>query len=196
MITASQSLSPVECLAAKHFEACQTCLHWTDVWQVFSDDPWFNRRLDDSAAYALKRCSLPFHNKDDVRQEALVYFARSIERDVSLGFKPERGTFSAFLATIINRCCQKGLRQFRNMHGYSITDESQHPLIEYRKQVDERLDFHELIGRIPEPYQGTIRLICDGLTIEEIAKRRRKSERTVYRWLEKGIEDLRVKLTG
>ena len=194
MITVSQPLKLVERLAEKHSQACQSGLDWTDVWQIFSDDPWFNRRLDASATRVLRRGYLPLHNKDDVRQEAMVQFARAIQRDVSLGFNPECGKFGAFLATIINRCCQKGLRKARPKHKCTIIHESQHPLVEYHKRVDEHLDFHDLVERIPEPYRETLRLICDGLSIAEIAKRRRKSERTVYRWLEKGLEDMRVKL--
>ena len=131
--------------------------------------------------------------KDDVKQEALLYFARSVERDVSLGFRPERGSLGAFLATIINRCCQKGLRQFRHSHQRAL-HESHHPLIENWNDLDEQLDLEEQISRIPEPYRSTIRLFCDGRTIGEIATEKSKSERTVYRWVEKGVAMLREQL--
>ena len=192
MIAASKPTELIDNLAEKHLAAVNAQLHWTAVWQVFSDDPWFNRRLNDSANYLIKRWHLPRQNKEDVQQEALVQFARSIERDASLGFRPERGDFGAFLGTIINRCCQKGLRQFRHSNKYSITNESQHPYAEEWAGLDEQIDLRESIGRVPEPFRSTVRLVCDGLSIAQIAKRKKKSERTVYRWLEKGIEHLRV----
>ena len=185
---------PIQQLADKHQRAVARKQCWTEIWQMFYEDAWFQHRLNDSARFNTLRCHMPMHNREDVKQEALVQFARAIERDRSLGFRPERGNYGAFLATVIHRCCQKGLRQFRHFGGPSIWDGLRHPLVDHWDELDEQLDLRESIGQIPEPYRKTIQQICEGHSIEEIARRRKKSVRTIYRWLDQGIERLKALL--
>jgi len=185
---------PIHRLADKHASAVEEEQHWTDVLQMFYDDPWFQQRLSDSSRFTVHRCHMPSHNSDDVKQEALVQFAHSIERDRTLGFRPDRGSYGAFLATVIYRCCQKGLRQFRHSGGPSLQSGFQHPLDDQWDVFDEHLDLRESIAHLSEPYRTTIKQICEGHSVEEIARRRKKSVRTIYRWLDKGIVHLRALL--
>jgi len=183
-------------LETKHFLASQTLQDWQYIWELFYQDAWFRKKLNRSARYAVRQSGLGRHCIDDVQQEALVEFAKSLQRDPSLGFDPSRGDFRAFLVTIVHRCCQKGLRQFRMQYSLSIEDESLHPCYEDHSQIEEVMDLRQLARQIPEPYRGTVRQICNGLSIDEIARKRNRSKRTIYRWIDKSIVLLQTKYFG
>lgn len=165
-------------------------LEWTEVWQKFHDNRWFKKRLNDSAGRVISQTGLPQEWKEDVKQEALIVFSRALQRDKTLGFDERRGNFGSFISTIIYRCCQKGLRQFRRSINQAVTADK-HPLTEPMEALDDRLDLRDCVWRLDEPYQSTVRLILFGRSITEIARLTKRSERTIYRRLERAIELLR-----
>ncbi len=191
MIAVTKNLKQLEELKAIHQQALESNFHWTLVWDLFTENEWFLNRLDYSARAVLTKYHFPLQWKEDVKQEALIQFARSIKRNVSLGYNSERGSFGAFLSTIIYRSCQKGLRQFRHSFCSSIDDEFKHPVVEYAQELDERIDLRECLTSLPEPFRMTVQMVCEGKSIAEIARKTQRSSRTIYRWIEKATELLR-----
>ena len=195
MIIASHPQHQISRLLVKHQSAIEAKQSWLEIWELFYNDLWFCERLEKCARFTAHRYHLSPECKDDIQQEALVLFSRSLERDVTLGFNPDRGRYGALVATIIHRSCQKSVRQFRLRNIPSVTPELFMPLTGHIQQHEDELDLLASIERIPEPYKSTIRLVCSGLSIEEIAEIRNKSKRTIYRWLDRGTEQLRDLLT-
>lgn len=191
MTSVSQTQRQIRQLLTKHQNAIQSNRSSTEIWELFYDDPWFRSRLEKCAHYTASRFYLSRDYKDDIRQEALILFSRSIQRDVSLGYDSERGSYGAFVTTIIYRCCQKATRQFRRFSCPSATPELFTPTAERVSQHIFEFDLIDSIERISEPCRSTLLHRCRGLSIEEIAKLCNKSNRTIYRWLEQGIEQMR-----
>ena len=180
-------------LEAKHFLAIHTLLEWQEVWEIFYQNPWFRKKLFYSAQFAARQSGLGRHNIDDIQQEALIIFSKSLQRDTSLGFDRNRGSFRGFISTVIHRCCQKALRQFHRQHLYSLDCEYLHPTHNENEGVVEQLDLETLIQKIPDPYRHTLQQLLEGSTIKQIAQRQRKSQRTIYRWLERAVQILQSK---
>lgn len=173
-----------------HQDAIDADASWIDVWELFFEDPWFRRRLDFSARKLISQYQLPPQWIEDVKQEAVLIFSQSIRRDRSLRFDPNRGSFGAFISTIIYRCCQKALRQFNQVATRAI-DESVHPVTEFVDALDEQLDFYQRLDQLPTRYQTTLKLFCAGKTIPEIAVETNRSARTIYRWIDKATDLIR-----
>jgi RNA polymerase sigma factor (sigma-70 family) len=192
-ILSSHSL--ISKLEMKHFLSVQSLEVWQDVWELFCNDPWFQNQLSRSARRVVNRAGFDRNRVDDIQQEALVEFAKALQRDSSLGFDPTRGQFQGFLSTIIHRCCQKALRQFHRRQLMSLNEEFLHPFYDDQLQLEKIIDFHQLANEIPEPYRGVVRQVCDGLTIGEIARKRKRSKRTIYRWIDRSIELLQAKFS-
>lgn len=192
MIAVTKSIRQLNELEQTHSDAVASEEQWTGIWQLFYDSPWFKRRLEFSARSLIQRFGLPLQWKEDIKQEALLVFARSVQRDTSLGFDSTRGSFGAFVSTIIHRCCQKGLRQFNHSNLQVIENENLHPFIDLTETLDEHIDLRECLNQLPEPYRLTVSMICEGKSVPQIASKTRRSTRTVYRWLERAIELLRT----
>lgn len=191
MIAVTKSVRQLKELEDVHQQAIDCDADWTQIWALFYESPWFLRRLDFSARKLIHKLHAPVQWKDDVKQEALLVFARSIQRNPTLGFDLNRGSFGGFLSTIIYRCCQKGLRQFNHHHSQQIDEEHTHPFEDTTKEIDELLDLQNCLSQLPEPYKMTVAMICEGKSISQIAQRTKRSVRTVYRWIDKATELLR-----
>ena len=98
----------------------------------------------------------------------MILFAQSLRRNPTLGFCRQRGTYEAFLATVIYRCCQNGVRQFRRGQSLSPPGDHWHPVIDDQDEVDELLDLRQSMRKVSEPYRTALRLHCHGKSIEEI----------------------------
>ena len=70
-----------------------------------------------------------------------------------------------------------------------------HPSYEEHLQREKRMDFYQLIKEIPDPFQGIVRQLLAGESINRIAQSRNRSERTVYRWIEQSIELIKKMLS-
>lgn len=191
MIAVTKGAKQLTELEISHEQAVDANENWVQIWELFYDSPWFLRRLDFSARKLVNRLHFPVNWKEDVKQEALLVFARSIQRNPSLGFDPERGSYGAFLSTIIHRCCQKGLRQFNHHSSQKIDEEYTHPFEELTEQLDERIDLQHCLSMLPQPYKMTVAMVCEGKSIPQIASQTKRSVRTIYRWLDKATELLR-----
>jgi DNA-directed RNA polymerase specialized sigma24 family protein len=191
MIAVTKSVKQLDELESIHQRALDANADWTQIWEMFYESPWFLKRLDFSARKLIHKLHFPNQWKEDIKQEALLVFARSIQRNRSLGFDTSRGSYGAFLSTIIYRCCQKGLRQFNHHNNQKIDEEHTHPFEDVTEQVDEHLDLQHCLDHLPEPYKMTVTMICEGKTILQIARKTKRSVRTVYRWIDKATELLR-----
>ena len=191
MIIASHPQHQISRLLEKHRDAIAANQPWLEIWELFYQDPWFSHRLESCARYIVQRYHLSPEAKDDICQEALIHFSRSIRRDVTLGFNPDRGSFGALVSTIIHRSCQKAVCQFRQLNSPSVTPELFLPDTDFGQHAEDELDLQESILLITEPYRTTIQQICLGFTVDEIAEAQAKSKRTIYRWLDCGVKQLR-----
>ena len=190
MISIPNLAQQLEELQLLHEEAIAADCSWTEIWRLFYEHPWFKHRLNASAIRQVRRCHMPLEWTEDIKQEALLVFARAIQRDCALGFDSSRGSFGGFLSTIIERSCQKGLRQFKHSIN-SVGEEYNHPFLDNRQELEEHIDLQDCLARLPEPYKMTIELIFKGESVPEIAQTTRRSQRTVYRWLEKATDLIR-----
>ena len=90
---------------------------------------------------------------------------------------------------IIYRQCVKSTRQFFNSCE-SLNDIDQ-PVVDQWDRIDEQLDFHHLISVIDEPFRSVLMSTRDGNSVAEIAAtNRNRTQRTIYRWLKQGIDQL------
>ena len=183
----SKSLADLE---DRHADAVRENDDWQIVWELFYRNRWFRQTLLMAARRAVRRSGLKPDCIDDVRQEALIEFSRSLERNISLGFDSNRGNFAGFVGLIIHRCCLKGLRQFRNQC-LSFREELFHPWYEEQSHTEKIMDLRKAASELQEPYRSLVRQVCAGVSIEEIARRSKRSRRTIYRWLERSIELLK-----
>ena len=192
MISASKELPPSERLREKFRQANATNAPWMELLQMFYDDDFFRNRLQRFSTRAVRRSRLPKHLQKDVSQEALILFAKSLQRNSSLGFDFDKGNFNGFVNMLLSRFCSNGLRSFKNQNARSINEVRCQPSYCEQLQVDDRIDLEEAIEQIPHPYNEVIRAICDGQAIAQIAVALNRSERTIYRWIDKGIEYLQI----
>lgn len=169
---------------------------WSDVWMELCGNQWFLEKLERTSTWVLRQAGLPNSWKDDVRQEATLLFAKSLKRDPTLGFDESKGSVQPFISTVIYRCCQKGVRQFRNSLHQTIDGESAHPVYETTSAVDERLDLNECVSQLVEPMLSTTLRTLQGQSVENIAKSTNRSTRTIYRYIEKATEELQELMAG
>jgi DNA-directed RNA polymerase specialized sigma24 family protein len=189
----SSNAESINELEAQHFAAVQLSLDWQDVWGLFYRSPWFRYKLTACAREAARRGSLGKDAVEDIKQESLVEFAKALQRNPSLGFDRDRGDFHSYLSTILHRCSLKSLRMFRQRFLSVFDDEFLHPYYEHQSQIEKVIDFRHVASRIPEPYRGIVVQICAGQSIESIARDRKRSVRTIYRWLDRAIDMLKTR---
>jgi RNA polymerase sigma factor (sigma-70 family) len=182
----------LEDLQHRHQVAVKTAIGWQEVWELFYRNRWFRQTLLIAARKAVRRSGLKRDCVDDVRQEALIEFSRSLQRRTSLGFDPTRGNFAAFVGLIVHRCCLKALRQFRHQYLSLHQDGWFHPYYEEHSQIEKIMDLKQAASELQEPYRSLVRQICAGVAIDEIAQRSKRSRRTIYRWLDRAIELLKI----
>ncbi len=180
-------------LELQHFTALQTMQNWQDIWELFYVSEWFRYKLGFCVRRAARECGLQADCHDDIRQEALVEFARAVQRNLSLGYDPGKGSFQGFLSTVIYRCCLKGLRQFKRRCRSLPDDDFMHPYYEEHAQLEKVMDFRHVARQIPEPYRGIVRQLVAGQSVEHIARTRKRSKRTIYRWIDRSIEMLKAR---
>ena len=185
------SVLGAEELELQHFTALQTLRSWQEIWELFYSSPWFRYKLRFSVRKTARDSGLGSDCQDDIMQEALIEFAKALQRNASLGFDPSKGSFQGFLSTIIYRCCLKGLRQFQRRHLSMPDDDFMHPYYEEHAQLEKLMDFRHIARQIPEPYRGIVRQLLAGESINNIARTRKRSKRTVYRWIDRSIDLLK-----
>ena len=181
----------VDELELRHFTALQMTRAWQEIWEIFYNNPWFRGKLRCCVRKAARDAGLRSDCYDDIQQEALVEFAKALQRNSSLGFLLSKGTFQAFVSTIIYRCCLKGLRQFQRRHRSMPDDDFMHPYYEEHSQFEKLMDFRHLANQISEPYRGIVRQLLAGESIDNIALSRKRSKRTIYRWVDRSVEMLK-----
>ena len=171
-------------LKMKHLKAVEEQKTWIEIWELIYCDPWFQSRLEMLIAKIIRKNQLPRHWKDDIYQEAMIVFAQSLRRRPGLGFDPQRGKYESLLVTVLNRCCQKGLRQFRNTLVQRNLDPEIQPCIDRVMSAEKLFEYRELMELIPEPARSILLAICHGESVEAMANRLDCSSRTIYRHLE------------
>jgi len=179
-------------LEHQYFSTSHATQNWQEVWELFYVSPWFRWKLGVSVRRAARNSGLGADCYDDIQQEALIEFARAIQRNASLGFDPSKGSFRGFLSTVLYRCSLKGLRQFRR-RCRSLPSNYLHPNYEDHLQLERLLDFRDIAAQIPEPYRGVIGQLLAGETVGRIARSQNRSERTIYRWIDRSIALLKIK---
>ena len=171
-------------LRDKHLKAVECNQNWIKIWNLIYDDRWFQQKLSMLVARLIKKNNLPSHWSDDIRQEAVLIFAQALRRNPDLKFDEKKGEYGSLVATILNRCCQKGLRQFRRTLNYQ-------PIETVRETVDpfglseQVIELRDQIQQLPQPEKAIVLAYCHGETVDEIATRLAKSTRTIYRYLER-----------
>ena len=174
----------------KHFAAIEERQSGIRIWRMFCEDPWFNNQLSGFAALAATNYNLPTTHIEDIKQESLLRFASSLQSNPLLGFEPNTGAnYHGYLSTIIYRQCVKSTRQFLN--ACESLDDIAQPVVNQWDQVDEQLDFHHLLSVIDEPFRSVLMSTRDGESVAEIAAtNRNRTQRTIYRWLKQGVDQL------
>lgn len=193
MITLASTRHLLEGLFKQHRAAVRKQQPLDRLWQIFFEHQWFSRQLERSTRYVVCKYNYPTHIFEDVQQEALLRFARLLEKDPMLGYQAERGSYEYYLKLVVYHCCLKSLRSFSRIDEpvlFPELNESQHPLLDENDLIDEQLDFQQSVSCLQEPYRSTVQSVCDGMSIRGIAKQQNRSPRTVYRWLDQSVEQL------
>ena len=180
-----------EDLELEHFTALHTMRSWQDIWGLFYNNLWFRRKLTSCVRKAARDGGLGPDCYDDIRQEALIEFAKALQRNCSLRFDLSKGTFEGFLHVVVYRSCLKGLRQFQRRHHSMADDDFMHPYYEEHTQLEKLVDFRHVADQIAEPYRGLVRQLLTGETVDSIAVSRKRSKRTIYRWIDRSVELLK-----
>ena len=167
---------------------------WLELWQWMCQHSWFQDKLNWACQKVLKYSGSPPDRAVDIKQQALLLMAANLRRRPDLGFDASRGRLSPLLATIILRCCQKALRQFRGFDSSRVEETSQVYCLFGEAETDRALDLADGVNNLPEPWRETIKYLLNEVPVSEIAVRFGCSERTVYRRIERAIEMLRQKL--
>lgn len=178
-------------LKHQHFSAVQAMSSWQEIWEIFHSNPWFRSKLGFCARKAAREIGLGADCYDDIQQQALIEFAKALQRNRSLGFDLSKGSFRGFLSTVIYRCCLKGLRQFQRRHHSMTSSNFLHPYYEEHLELEKLIDFRQISRQIPEPFRGVVRQLLAGESVGSIAKSRNRSKRTIYRWIDRSIALLR-----
>ena len=176
-------------LLMQHRSAVLQKLPWPVILQVFHEHPWFSETLHRIACSILKKRNLSCEFLEDIKQESWLHLAKSIKRKPALLFDSSRGDYGSFLSSVIFRSCLMGARKIAQATK-AIDNESQHPQYDDWEHFHELLDLRQSVCQVDEPYRSTIQALCRGLSINEIAAKRRCDKRTIYRWLQSGIEQL------
>ena len=194
--SANDRRGPLE-IEALEFEAVFLSMQnaeWLDVWQWMCQEPWFQRRLDWASQLVLRRTGCPRDWETDIKQQALLVLAANLRKKSDLGFDTARGRLGPFLSTVLYRCCQKAIRQFRGFHSASAVEEMPETYICSTDRQEALLDLHEVVDQLPNPWKETMQWLLDERSVSEIASHFDCSERTVYRRIERAMEMLRKKL--
>ena len=174
---------------------CSTNTSWELAFEKLSSTRWFKGQLSRAVNRLARKAKLSADRLPDIKQEALVIFAKSMRRDMSLGFDHQRGSLASLLAVIIYRCCCKSLCQFRNpMVNLPFDREANHPLDHHAETIADQIDVQLCVDRLREPFKQTIQLLLANHSMEEIAMLSSCSLRTVYRRRDRAYQLLREQL--
>lgn len=191
MLNADHTLQPIQRLARKHRNANRSRKNWREILQMFYDDPWFQRCLEKQAQSVIRKHRLQVGDREDIKQEAILLFARCLARDATLGYDIQQGDYGGFLATVILRCCQNGRRQFRNRLALLPRFDPALRGYDDGTRFDRELDVRELMRRLSEPNRSILDLTMDGLSPAEIAHYQKQPKRTISRRLKQAIDRLK-----
>lgn len=182
-----------ENLKTRHLEAIKQGESWLEIWSLFHRDAWFQKALMYSANRVVKVFQIDPNQLDDIVQEAQFLMGKHIRQDPGLGYDSRKGSYQAYLSTIIDRCCLKAVRQFRNQlrEVTLVKEKATKYLVVDNDNQDRLLDLLNLIDRLPSSERTAIHLHLNGKSIDEIAKTLKRSKRTAYRFLNQAIHDLK-----
>ena len=195
MITLASTRHLIDGLFKQHCAAVRNQQPLDRLWKIFFEHDWFSHQLERSTRYVVCKYNYPTHIFEDVQQEALLRFARLLKKDPMLGYQAERGSYEYYLKLVVYHCCIKSLRSFTRIDDpvlFPELKESQHPLLDEHELIDEQLDFQQSVSYLREPFRSTVQSVCDGMSIQGIARQQNRSPRTVYRWLDRGVEQLQM----
>ena len=138
-------------LRQKHMAAIRSNKHWTEIWDIFYCDPWFQSKLQSFVDRMIRKNRLPADWKDDITQEAVLAFANEIRKRSNLGFDPEKGSYFAFVLTILSRCCAKGTRQFRRILTQTPLEAIELLLTSDVISAEQLIEYRDMIEQLSEP---------------------------------------------
>lgn len=170
-----------------HEQLDQAYVHdadWLEIWAIFSDDPWFQKRLRMCARKAVQRLHAPLEWTSDVEQEALIRIGVQLRKDKTLGFDASKGSLAGWLYSLTFRACLKSLRQFRDskrMNSMPSQDQrSEQPLL----KVQQRMELDDELDRLPDRNREILYAYLHGASVEDLASEEGVSLRTIYRLLQ------------
>ncbi len=179
-----ENRSPIAPLRRKHAQAVERRKTWAEVLDLFCRDQWFTELLQTTALSVIRRKRLPFHLAEDLQQDVMVLIASDLKKNPAFGIQPPAGDYGKLLKVVVYRYCCKSVRgksRNKSFETEPIRSETQHPLIDERDLVDDLIDFREAVASLNRSYRSIVKLLCDGLTVEQIARRRKCHARTIYR---------------
>ena len=186
----SQNELNIDHLLSLFEQACSEQRGWLEIWQMFLQHPAFLAIARRAAEFVVAHYQLPVSWTEDVQQEAYFYFARLVQKDRDLRFDPSKASISAWLATLMFGCCRKATRQFRDAQRQKVeiieSDRAENPF----ETLDLLIDLLQKINELDDPVRLVVFMHWQGESIAEIARQISRSERTVYRLLEQGVEVL------
>ena len=145
---------------------------WHKVWSSFVSDPWFQAELEKLLGRVLYHRGAPAPWLDDLRQDAIMFFARDLRRRVDLGVNRARAAehFPGWLATILWRICKQALRarcraQHRNGANLGARREIVAPNSLRAMEIDMAIE------ELPEPMRTILAMRRLGWRISEIGKK-------------------------
>ena len=112
MITLASTRHLIDGLFKQHCAAVRNQQPLDRLWKIFFEHAWFSHQLERSTRYVVCKYNYPTHIFEDVQQEALLRFARLLEKDPMLGYQAERGSYEYYLKLVVYHCCLKSLRSF------------------------------------------------------------------------------------
>ena len=137
---------------------------------------------------------MPLEWSDDISQEAMIYFAGLLQRKPDLGFDESKSKFTTWLGTLINGCCLKAIRQFKDSLRQRLQVFPNDSITETISSLEKQIDFMEQVNQLDDKFRIPLFEYWNGVSIETIADDLGTSARTIYRRIETGIELLKKKL--
>lgn len=183
-------IQSISTLCRRHLLAVDREEPWETIWQSMVLHPWVQQEVDRSARRLMRKNSLPRQLLDDVKQEALLALANSLKKRPSLGFDLRHGHYESYLRIVLYRCCQRATKALRHP-GHQELVEHDHPQFDPWCEIVGSIDLKQAIDQLKEPYRSTIQQVFEGVPLQTIARGRRENYRTIYRWYNKAIDQIR-----
>lgn len=177
-------------LCQEHLQLCHRQANWNEIWRLFLNDDAFLRLCDAVALRTIRKFGLPADCLCDIKQEALLSFAKTVQRHPCLGFDADRGCFGSWLRMLLTRCCAKALRQFRDRSRQGASVDVRYLIDESYSPVEHRIDAEVVLKRLDDRVSRVMQLRIVGTSVTEIATKIGCGEHTVYRLFNRGLNQL------